>query len=48
MRLANLLVGILDLFRGLGRGFGCDACPSKFAADPERYGPYALKNEEAP
>jgi hypothetical protein len=28
--------------------FGCDKCPPKFAKDPERYGPYFLRNEEAP
>ena len=28
--------------------FGCKACPDEFAADPERYGPHFLKNQEAP
>lgn len=28
--------------------FGCGGCPAKFAKDPERYGPYFLRNEEAP
>jgi len=28
--------------------FGCAKCPAKFAKDPERYGPYFLRNEEAP
>ena len=28
--------------------FGCTKCPPKFAKDPERYGPYFLRNEEAP
>jgi hypothetical protein len=26
-------------------GFGCAACPPKFAKDPDRYGPSALRNE---
>lgn len=25
-------------------GFGCKTCPAQFAADPEKYGPSALKN----
>jgi hypothetical protein len=28
--------------------FGCKRCPEKFKQDPERYGPYFLRNEEAP
>ena len=28
--------------------FGCAKCPDKFAKDPERFGPYFLKNQEAP
>lgn len=28
--------------------FGCKGCPAKFAKDPERYGPYFLRSEEAP
>lgn len=28
--------------------FGCVKCPPKFAKEPERYGPYFLRNEEAP
>lgn len=28
--------------------FGCKACPEEFSADPERYGPHFLKNQEAP
>jgi hypothetical protein len=28
--------------------FGCVKCPAKFAKDPERYGKYFLRNEEAP
>ena len=33
------------LYRGKVIGFGCKACPPKFAADPERYGPSALANQ---
>jgi len=29
-------------------GFGCAACPPKFAKAPDRYGPHALRNEVAP
>lgn len=25
-------------------GFGCKTCPAQFAANPEKYGPSALKN----
>ena len=25
-------------------GFGCKACPAQFAANPDKYGPSALKN----
>lgn len=28
--------------------FGCAKCPAKFAKDPEHFGPYFLKNQEAP
>lgn len=28
--------------------FGCAKCPDQFAKDPERFGPYFLKNQEAP
>lgn len=35
-------------YEGKCVGFGCKACPPKFAADPGKYGPYALKNEVAP
>lgn len=28
-------------------GFGCAACPPKFAANPDKYGPFALLNKEA-
>lgn len=36
------------IYEGKRVGFGCKACPPKFAADPAKYGPYALKNEVAP
>lgn len=32
-------------YRGALVGFGCRACPPKFAREPDRYGPAALKNE---
>ncbi len=32
-------------YKGKLVGFGCRMCPPKFAADPERYGPAALKNK---
>ncbi len=32
-------------YQGKTIGFGCKACPPKFAAEPERYGPSALKNQ---
>jgi YHS domain-containing protein len=32
-------------FQGKTIGFGCRACPAKFKANPERYGPAALRNE---
>jgi YHS domain-containing protein len=35
-------------YEGKRVGFGCKACPPKFAADPDKYGPYALKNEVIP
>lgn len=35
-------------YQGKLIGFGCGACPPKFAKDPERYGPSALRNEVAP
>lgn len=34
-------------YKGAMVGFGCAECPAEFAADPERYGPAALKNVEA-
>ena len=36
------------MYQGKLIGFGCSACPLKFAADPERYGPHALHNMKAP
>lgn len=33
------------VYQGKTIGFGCKACPAKFAAEPERYGPAALKNQ---
>lgn len=36
------------IYQGKTIGFGCKACPPKFAADPAKYGPYALRNEQAP
>ncbi|MDX2111202.1 MAG: hypothetical protein SFY80_13290 [Verrucomicrobiota bacterium] len=33
------------IYDGKTIGFGCGACPGKFAANPERYGPAALRNE---
>jgi hypothetical protein len=36
------------LYEGKRVGFGCKACPPKFAADPGKYGPHALKNEITP
>ena len=35
-------------YQGRLVGFGCAACPPKFARDPDRYGPHALRNEIAP
>ncbi|AKC83065.1 hypothetical protein IMCC26134_10265 [Verrucomicrobia bacterium IMCC26134] len=32
-------------YQGKVIGFGCKTCPATFAANPERYGPYALRNE---
>jgi len=32
-------------YQGRPIGFGCKACPSKFLADPDKYGPYYLRNE---
>lgn len=35
-------------YQGKLVGFGCAACPSRFAKDPARWGPHALRNEVAP
>ena len=35
-------------YQGKLVGFGCAACPPKFAKNPDRYGPSALRNEVAP
>lgn len=32
-------------YQGKRIGFGCRMCPPKFKADPDRYGPYYLRNE---
>lgn len=32
-------------YQGKTIGFGCKVCPSKFKADPDRYGPSYLRNE---
>jgi YHS domain-containing protein len=32
-------------YQGKTIGFGCKMCPAKFKADPDRYGPYYLRNE---
>ena len=34
-------------YQGKTIGFGCAACPPKFAANPDTYGPFALQNKEA-
>ncbi len=34
-------------YKGKSIGFGCKACPAKFAANPDLYGPAALRNEVA-
>ena len=31
-------------WQGKAIGFGCKACPPRFAAEPEKYGPAALEN----
>ncbi len=36
------------LYKGQVIAFGCAKCPPKFAKDPERFGPYFLRNQEAP
>jgi YHS domain-containing protein len=35
-------------YQGKTIAFGCAKCRPTFAKDPERYGPYFLKNEKAP
>lgn len=32
-------------YQGKRIGFGCRMCPPKFKADPDKYGPYYLRNE---
>lgn len=32
-------------YQGKTIGFGCKACPPKFAKEPDRFGPAALRNE---
>jgi YHS domain-containing protein len=32
-------------YQGKKVGFGCAACPPRFARDPERWGPLALQNK---
>ncbi len=32
-------------YQGQVIGFGCKACPSTFSANPDKYGPSALKNQ---
>lgn len=32
-------------YQGKKIGFGCKICPPKFKADPDKYGPYYLRNE---
>lgn len=32
-------------YQGKAIGFGCKLCPPKFQAEPDRYGPYYLRNE---
>jgi YHS domain-containing protein len=34
-----------SVYQGKTIGFGCKMCPPKFKADPDRYGPYYLRNE---
>ncbi len=35
-------------YQGKRIGFGCRMCPPKFKADPDKYGPYYLRNELMP
>lgn len=32
-------------YQGKKIGFGCKMCPPKFKAEPDKYGPYYLRNE---
>lgn len=32
-------------YQGKKIGFGCRMCPGKFKSDPDKYGPYYLRNE---
>lgn len=32
-------------YQGKKIGFGCKLCPPKFKAEPDKYGPYYLRNE---
>ncbi len=32
-------------YQGKAIGFGCKMCPPKFKAEPDKYGPYYLRNE---
>lgn len=32
-------------YQGKKIGFGCKICPPKFKAEPDKYGPYYLRNE---
>lgn len=34
-----------EKYQGQTIGFGCRMCPPKFRADPDKYGPYYLRNE---
>lgn len=34
-----------EQYQGQTIGFGCKMCPPKFQAEPDRYGPYYLRNE---
>ena len=36
------------MYQGKVIGFGCRACPPKFAKEPDRYGPSALLNRVVP
>jgi len=34
-----------ETYQGKKVGFGCGACPAQFRANPDKYGPAALRNE---